>query len=600
MASRRTILGGRYRLLEPLGQGGLATVHLARDEQLHRNVAVKVLGPEYAADASSAVRFREEARRAASLAHPNIVPVFDFGTEDGTDFIVMQLVEGRDLERVLRQGGPLPPAEALRITGTVTDALHAAHERGIVHGDIKPGNILLTVTGDVQVVDFGIARTVRGATTTAPGVLLGSVHYVSPEQVNGGEAGPASDIYALGLVLWEMLTGRRPYERPTPVATALARLEADLPPPSSIVAGLPAHVDRLVARAVERDPGARFPSAAAFGAMIREVAAALPHSPAPVGTEVAGRPPPVPVRGHAAAPLPGTTVAGPLPGPPARRRGGLRDADTRTWVAPAAGGAAVPAGRAATRPAAGPAPVDASAGEPIDATRPPPGSPAGGTARAHPPATARSRSRGRDGDSWIASAAAVAFIPFLILGIAVVLLGFDPLEPGGNRANDAAGRPEVPAMESPAQGADATVDPAPTPALEPAPEPTPDAEPEPTPEPTPEEDATPPPGRSPAETVVRFYELAVTRNFDGAAALWSEGMRERYPPGEHIDDRFSRTSRMVFNRITQRSLDLASGRAVVDVELTEYRSSGPSPQRFVGYWDLVLGEEGWLLEQPHF
>jgi serine/threonine protein kinase len=177
------LLGGRYRLIEVLGEGGMAVVYRARDELLDRDVAVKVLREQYAADEDFVRRFRQEARNAAALAHPNIAPVFDTGVDAGVEYIVIQLVDGPDLEAVLAERGRLPLAEALRITTAVAEALHVAHERGIVHRDMKPGNIMLASDGEVRVVDFGIARALGDARTTNPGLLLGSVQYCSPEQV---------------------------------------------------------------------------------------------------------------------------------------------------------------------------------------------------------------------------------------------------------------------------------------------------------------------------------------------------------------------------------------------------------------------------------
>ena len=198
MAEVGRILGGRYRLVELLGQGGMATIYRAQDAQLGRDVAVKLLRAEYGADPAFLARFRQEAQAAAALNHPNVVGVFDYGTDGAGPFIVMELVTGGDLAGVLRERGPLPPTAAARIGQQVADALEAAHARGIVHRDIKPSNVLLTSAGRVKVADFGIAQAFSESQLTVPGMTMGSVHYFSPEQARGELVTPASDIYSTG------------------------------------------------------------------------------------------------------------------------------------------------------------------------------------------------------------------------------------------------------------------------------------------------------------------------------------------------------------------------------------------------------------------
>ena len=185
MAEIGSVLGGRYRLIELLGQGGMATIYRARDNQLERDVAVKLLRPEYGRDPDFGARFRQEAQSAASLNHPGIVSVFDYGQDEAGPFIVMELVDGEDLASVIRRTGALPPRQAARLTAEIARALAAAHARGIVHRDVKPGNVLLARDGRVKVADFGIARALAEAQMTLPGTTLGSVHYFSPEQARG-------------------------------------------------------------------------------------------------------------------------------------------------------------------------------------------------------------------------------------------------------------------------------------------------------------------------------------------------------------------------------------------------------------------------------
>jgi serine/threonine-protein kinase len=264
------LINGRYRLIAPLGEGGMATIWRAVDEQLDREVAVKILREQFGSDAGFAARFRQEARSAGSLTHPNIVPVYDYGAdaESGTQFIVMQLVEGEDLSSVLRERGTLSTDDSVRIALGVASALEAAHRRGIVHRDVKPGNILITDDGDVKVTDFGIARAVSEASMTVTGTTLGSVHYFSPEQARGDEVTGASDVYALGIVLYEMLTGRRPFEGDSAAGVALKRLTEDPVPPTAH-RPVPSGLSAIVMRALERDPARRFPDAGSLAEALR-------------------------------------------------------------------------------------------------------------------------------------------------------------------------------------------------------------------------------------------------------------------------------------------------------------------------------------------
>ena len=205
MAEIGQVLGGRYRLIELLGSGGMATIYRATDTGLGRDVALKLLRPEYLRDPDFSARFRQEAQAAASLSHPNVVTVYDYGEDPSGPYIVMELVDGEDLATILRRSGTLPPRQVARIGAGVARALAAAHARGLVHRDIKPGNVLIGTDGQVKVVDFGIARAIAEAQVTLPGTTLGSVHYFSPEQARGEPATAASDIYSLGIVLYEML-----------------------------------------------------------------------------------------------------------------------------------------------------------------------------------------------------------------------------------------------------------------------------------------------------------------------------------------------------------------------------------------------------------
>ena len=258
------MLAGRFRLDELIGRGGMATVFRAWDTMLGRPVAVKLLRPEITADPDLALRFRREAHAAAVLHHPNVVGYLGAGTEGDTPFLVMELVEGEDLATRIRREGRLPPGVAARIARDVANGLAIAHARGIVHRDVKPGNILVDAEDRARITDFGVARIAAEAEATIPGTTLGSVHYFSPEQAQGLATTPSSDVYSLGLVLFEMLTGTRPFGGETPAAVALARVGAPAPSPRAVTAAVPADIDAVVVRALNPDPAARYPEAGAF------------------------------------------------------------------------------------------------------------------------------------------------------------------------------------------------------------------------------------------------------------------------------------------------------------------------------------------------
>jgi hypothetical protein len=264
------VLADRYELGQVLGQGGMARVHQGLDRQLDREVAIKVLAPPFDRDHEFVERFRREARAAAGLSHPNIVAVFDSGSDDGTNFIVTELVEGETLAERLRRDGPMPPADAVAVAVDIARALAAAHARGLIHRDIKPGNVMLLPDGRVKVVDFGIARAAGSDTLTHTGVVLGSTAYLSPEQAGGQPVDERADLYALGCVLYEMLTGRVPFSADTPIATMYRHVNEEAPPPSTISPVQP-ELEDVVLRCLEKDPKRRFASAAELEAALLAV-----------------------------------------------------------------------------------------------------------------------------------------------------------------------------------------------------------------------------------------------------------------------------------------------------------------------------------------
>jgi serine/threonine-protein kinase len=277
------LLGGRYRLGPLIGRGGMATIHRATDVRLERDVAVKLLRPEVAADPDLAQRFRREALAATVLRHPNIVACLDTGTDGDQAYLVMDLVEGEDLSARLKRGGRLAPWQVARIGLDVARGLGVAHIRGIVHRDVKPGNILLATDGRAMVTDFGIARLAMDAEAALPGTTLGSVHYFSPEQARGTTTTPASDVYGLGLVLFEALTGTRAWTGDTTDAIALARLGKAAPSVRALRPEVPVALETVVQRALALEPGDRYPNGATMAAALEPIVlAADPASPTSV------------------------------------------------------------------------------------------------------------------------------------------------------------------------------------------------------------------------------------------------------------------------------------------------------------------------------
>ena len=315
------VLSGRYRVVRHLARGGMAEVYLAEDQLLSRTVALKVLFPELAQDEAFVERFRREARAAASLNHHNIVSVYDFGEDEGSWFIVMEYVEGRNLRDIIRSEGQLEPAHAAEVGAEVAAALAAAHAQGIIHRDVKPANVLISSeTGTVKVADFGIARA-AGARQglTMPGTVLGTATYLSPEQAQGAEVDFRTDVYSLGMVLYEMLAGKPPFTGDSPVAVAYQQLSQTAPPPSTHNDEVPPALDAIVMRAMSKDPDER----QATAEEIREELLAIERAVGgPDATAFIAPPPPAPeatavIAGGATSVLPPPAVD---PEPPITRR----------------------------------------------------------------------------------------------------------------------------------------------------------------------------------------------------------------------------------------------------------------------------------------
>ncbi|MBC2865948.1 protein kinase domain-containing protein [Streptomyces mexicanus] len=285
----RALAGGRYQLRDVLGQGGMASVHLAYDSVLDRQVAIKTLHTELGREQAFRERFRREAQAVAKLTHTNIVSVFDTGEDDvdgmTTPYIVMEYIEGRPLGSVLeadiQQYGAMPADKALKITADVLAALEISHEMGLVHRDIKPGNVMMTKRGVVKVMDFGIARAMQSGVTsmTQTGMVVGTPQYLSPEQALGRGVDARSDLYSVGIMLFQLVTGRLPFDADSPLAIAYAHVQEEPVAPSSINRSLPPAVDALVARALKKNPNERFPNAVAMRDECLRVAASFQPAP---------------------------------------------------------------------------------------------------------------------------------------------------------------------------------------------------------------------------------------------------------------------------------------------------------------------------------
>jgi tRNA A-37 threonylcarbamoyl transferase component Bud32 len=324
MLPANTILSGRYKLLDTLGAGGAATVYRAQDQRLGRIVAVKVLRPEYVADAEQRARFANEARSAAALTGPNVVDVYDYGQDAGVTYIVMQYIDGEDLKRYIAARGRLAPREAARIAADTARGLEAAHERGLIHRDVKPQNIMIDRHGQVRLTDFGIAKALGGAGLTQAGMTYGTAAYLSPEQATGAPIGPFTDVYGLGLVLYEMLCGAPPFEADNAAAVAYKQVYEQPQPPSACAPNVPPQLDAIVLRALAKDPAARYTTASDMAADLQGFLLAQDRvSYAPAGRQAGAVPVP------AAAPAAGVTA----PAPPAPAAGYL---PTAAYDAPAA------------------------------------------------------------------------------------------------------------------------------------------------------------------------------------------------------------------------------------------------------------------------
>jgi len=546
------VVGDRYELQRSIGSGGMARVYLGVDHLLGRQVAIKVLHEDAAADPAFVERFRREARAAAALNHPNIVAIYDWGQQTESPdahplyFMVMEYVPGPNLKEVLREHGPLPEVQALDIAAQTASALQAAHEHGIIHRDVKPHNVLIDPTGRVKVTDFGIARAAGLSQLTRTNIVSGTAHYLSPEQAQRHQLDGRSDLYSLGVVLFEMLAAREPFRGDSLVEVALQHVHAPPPPLREVRPDVSPMTEAVISKALAKDPAERYQSARQMHDALNEARVKLLDASVKRVEETA----------------------------PARIvEANLTDPTTpleRTEVAP---------NTPAVRPAA---------------------------RITSPWSTNR----------WLL-AAPLALLILLLAGVSLMT------RPGflfGSGHHTASRKNHPVAVVRPTSTATPTATPTstPTPQRVPTQPPAVGAQPTPTPTPLPRPTAAPAPtatstptatsppptavvastqgGSGPRNTVLAFYNLVNTGQYDQAAALWTPRMQAAYPPTQNINQRFAGS------QITVQSAQVVSrgnDRAAVVVTLQEVKGNG-STQTLNGTWYLVRTAGGWMLDSVAF
>lgn len=581
------LIGSRYEVMERIGGGGMADVFRAHDRTLDRYVAVKLMRPAFANDPEFVERFHREAEALGAIDHPNIVRVLDYGASADGPFIVMELVSGGTLRDLMRARGRVDQYAAAEIVAAIADGLEAAHVRGVLHRDLKPDNVLLDGEGRPKVADFGIARLAAATAITRTGEVLGTPQYLAPEQMSGDVVDERADVYALGVILYEMLTGTQPTGGTTPSEIVSRRLRVDPRPPSRLVALAPA-LNALVLRALARDPARRVRRAADLRAALLAIKPPAPHVPARARV--------LRLRAPSLAPLVATLAlfAAAIRDVAGRLR---RLADFRL---------ALPLIKLPRPPRVPVVRVHAPSLAPLtDAVAGLAGSIGDhardtlrrvavvATAPVRPPATTRVRVVRSPRRSPAALLAALALLVALIGGS----LAF-----AGARPSSVA--PVAVAIASPASTA-AVLASTSSPEVTSAPSVTPEPTAEPTLAPTPAPTVAPTAAPTvapiatvsgdPAGTIVTFYQLISGHNYAAASGLWSDRMRASYPPQTNIWGRFDATSSIVARSASLTSANPSS--AAVAVDLVETRTDG-SVRHWVGSWYLVRSGSGWLLDQP--
>ena len=586
-----TLVGGRYETLERIGGGGMADVFRAHDRTLDRYVALKLMRPAFSKEAEFVERFHREAEAMSAIEHPNIVRVLDYGASADGPYIVMELVRGGTLLDLMRARGRVDQYAAALIAAGIADGLEAAHIRGVLHRDLKPDNVLLDSDGRPKIADFGIARLAAATAITRTGELLGTPQYLAPEQMSGDVVDERADVYALGVILYEMLTGARPTGGTTPSEIISRRLRVDPRPPSRLVPLAPP-LNALVMRALARNPARRFQRAADLRAALLAIKPPVPRVPSPARV----------VRLHPPSPAPVLAVLALVAAFIHRVLGEISRLGTVRLALPVVTLPALPS-LAVVR-------VHLPSSAPFKAVLAEVGASFADSAR-----TFVRVARDRFGDLRTALLAirlprprgprlrvvpARRRSPAFLLAALALLVAFV----GGSLvfagSGPAALAPVAVATASPVSTAAvlaSTSSPEATAAPTIAPEPTGEPTPEPTAAPTVAPAIAPVATASgdPAGTIVAFYQLISGHDYATASGLWSDRMRASYPPQTNIWGRFDATSSIV-----ARSASLTSanpGSAAVAVDLIETRTDG-TVRHWVGTWYLVRSASGWLLDQP--
>jgi len=571
-------IGERYELQHSIGIGGMARVYLAHDRVLNREVAVKVLNPALAADPLFVERFRREAQAAAALNHPNIVTIYDTGATDDTYYIVMEYVRGPNLKERIRERGPLPERDALAIGAQVAAALGAAHAHHLIHRDIKPHNVLLSPSGSAKVTDFGIARAAGASQLTATQTVMGTAHYLSPEQALHQPLDGRSDLYSLGVVLYEALTGQVPFEGDSLVAVAMRQVHDAPPPMRQVKADISPRAESVVMRAMAKDPAARYQSAAEMEVALVEASRA-PEPPASRRTRT--RPAPVVTAILPTSLPPGMAEPPPIADQPAHVPPPMHtERRRRRWLAVPVLAALCAiialAGVFALRSAGG---GQAATAAPTVAARATANPQASAVVAAAPSATSPIAATATP-----APQATVAIVPTVVAALPTIA-------------------PTVPAPAVAPTVQAATPMPLAAPTATPAPAPTATAIPATVPPPATPTAPAPPTARpvvatgagTPAQAVAQFYDAVSQHQFDAAAQLWSGRMKAEYNTHENINGHFAPTQRI--DVTIGNVVNTGDGRATVPVQLTDVRADGSL--RYVGSWQVVRGPSGWLLDQPN-
>lgn len=552
-------INGRYEAREPIGSGGMANVYKGIDCVLKRDVAIKLLHDDSASDPSFVERFRREAQAVARLNHPNIVSVYDWGAVANSYYMVMEYVDGTSLKELIRDRAPLPEREALRVAADVASALTMAHQGGIVHRDIKPQNILLTADGSVKVVDFGIARTETLTQLTLTNAVYGTAHYFSPEQAQGRTVDARSDIYSLGVVLYEMLTGREPFQGASLLEVAVQHVQQPPVPPRDCVPSISPEVNDLVLRALAKDPKDRFESASA---MRNALVAAMAVPSVKIG-ERTKRAPIVTASETPtlAAPRRGRTPR-PSPVPAVRQRerspwGRILFVVPVLFVALAAllgqhnlGGSRHTALNARATP-----PIRNTKGTRVQ-TRRPTIAPRTIATRAHgTSASAGVSPHAVIGATQPASPAATITPTLLVPTVPLAPTSLPGLSTDGTGQKPAA----VTQSDSHANRSNS----------------------------------------SPSAAVQAFYQAVSAHHFSQAQGLWTNNMIANHPPATDLSGRFASVQSMTVVSEKVLAYDPTSGTASVSVNLLEQDENSANTVRYQGTWNLVETPSGWKLDSPH-